>query len=77
MVLNGKGIFKFKTDGNKNFNFRAQFCLGGICNGFSSTESREMSLKGNVQDLLIDYNSTDKSGIFNIYMYLITTNNIK
>ena len=77
MLLNGKGIFKFKTDGNKNFNFQAQFCLGGICNGFSSTESREMSLKGNVKDLLIDYNSTDKSGILNIHKYLMTKNNIK
>ena len=35
-------VFKFKAD-NKN-NCPTQFCLGNISNGFSATESREVSL---------------------------------
>ena len=31
--VNGKGIFKFKAD-NENVNFKTQFCLGSISNGF-------------------------------------------
>ena len=34
LFVNGKEIFKFKAS-NKNVNFPAQFCLGGIYNGFS------------------------------------------
>ena len=41
---NGKEIFKFKAD-NKSVNFPAQFCLGGISNGFSATESRDVYFK--------------------------------
>ena len=69
-------IFKFKAD-NKNFNFPTQFCLGSISNGFSATESREVSLNGNVYDFSVDFNSIDKSDILNIHKYLITRNNIK
>ena len=42
-------------------NFSIQFCLGNISNGFSATESREVSLNGNVYDWSVDYNSVDKS----------------
>ena len=41
--VNGKKMFKFKAD-NKNVNFPTHFCLGSISNGFSSIESREVSL---------------------------------
>ena len=47
--VNGKEIFKFKAD-NKNVNFPTQFCLRSNSNGFSNTESREVSLNGNVYD---------------------------
>ena len=49
MFVNGKEIFKFKAD-NANVNFPTQFCLGSISNGFSVTESREVSLNENVYD---------------------------
>ena len=62
MSVNGKEIFKFKAD-NKNINFPTQFCLGSIYNGFSNTESRELSLNGNVHDFSDDYNSFDKYDI--------------
>ena len=34
-----------------------EFCLASISNGFDATESREVSLKGNVRDFSIDYNA--------------------
>ena len=40
LFFNGK-VFKFKAD---NKNCPTQFCLGNISNGFSATESREVSL---------------------------------
>ena len=64
-VVNGKEIFKFKAD-NKNVNFPTRFCLGRISNGFSATESREVSLNGNLHDFSADYNSIDKCNILNI-----------
>ena len=76
LFVNGKEIFKFKAD-NKNVNFPTQFCLESICNGFSATESREVSLNGNMYDFSVDYNSIDKSDILNIHKYLMTKNNTK
>ena len=76
LFVNGNEIFKFKAD-NKNVNFPAQFCLGSISNGISATESREISLKGNVYDFPVDYSSIDKCGILNTPKYLMTKNNIK
>ena len=76
LFVNGKEIFKFKAN-NKNVNFSTQFCLGSISNGFSATESREVSLNGNVYDFSVDYNSIDKSDILKIHKYLMTKNNIK
>ena len=61
----------------KMFNFPTHFCLGSISNGFSTTESRKVSLNGNVYDFSVDFNSIDKSDIFNIHKYLMTKNNIK
>ena len=76
MFVNGKEIFKYKAD-NKNVNFPTQFCLGSISNGLSATESRDVSLNGNVYDFSIDYNSIDETDILNIHKYLMRKNNIK
>ena len=76
LFVNGKEIFKFRAD-NKNVNFPTQFCLEGISNGFSASESREVSINGNVYDFLIDYNSIVRSDILNIHKYLMVKNNIK
>ena len=76
LFVNGKEIFKFKAD-NNNVNFRTQFFLGSISNGFNSTESTEASLNGNVYDITVDFNSIDRSDILNIHKYLMAKNNIK
>ena len=52
-IVNGKEILKFKA-GDKNFNFQTQFCQGSISNGFSATDSKEVSLNGNKYDFLVD-----------------------
>ena len=75
MFVNGKEIFEFKAD-NKNVNFPTRFCLRRTSDGFNTTESREVSLNGNVYDFSVDYNSIDKSDILNIHKYLITKDNI-
>ena len=76
VFVNGKEIFKFKAD-NKNVNFPTQFCLRSISNGFNNTESREVSLNGNVYDFSVDYNSIDKPDILNIHKNLMIKNSIK
>ena len=76
MFVNGKEIFKFKTD-NKNVNLPTQVCLGSIFNLFSAIECREVSLNGNVYDFLLNYSSIDKSDIISIQKYLMILNNIK
>ena len=76
MFVNGKEINNFKAD-SKNVNFPTRLCLGGISDGFSATDSREVSLNRNVYDILVDYNSIDKSCILNIGKYIMTKNNIK
>ena len=58
LFLNGNEIIKFKAD-NKNVNFSTRFFLGSIYDGFSATESREVSLNGNVYNFSVDYNSID------------------
>ena len=67
---------RVKAD-NENVKFPNQFCLQSISNGFSATESREVSLNENVYDSSVDYNSIDKSDILNIHKYLMKKNNIK
>ena len=57
--------------------FPTQFCLGNISNGFSVTESKEVSLNEKVYDFSVDYNSIGKSDILNIRKYFMTKNNIK
>ena len=76
LFVNRKEIFKFKVD-NKNVNFPTRFCLGSISDRFSATESRELSLNGNVYYFSVDYNSIDKSAILNIHKYLMARNNTK
>ena len=73
LYVNGKEIFKFKAN-NKNVNFLTQFGLGSISNGFIATESKEISLNGNVFDFSVSYNSIDKSDILDIHKYLMTKN---
>ena len=60
-----------------NVKFPTQFCLESISDGFSATESREVSLNGYAYDFSVDYNSVEKSDMLNIYMYLMTKNNMK
>ena len=50
--------------------------LGSIPNGFTVTESREVSLKGNVYDFSVGFNCIDKCDILNIHKYLMVKNNI-
>ena len=50
--LNRKEIFKIKA-GNKIVNLATKFCLGSIYNRFSTTESWEVSLNGNVDTCMI------------------------
>ena len=48
-----------------------------ISNGSGATESRKVSLKGNVYDFTVNDNAIDKSDILNIHKYLMVKNNIK
>ena len=76
LFVNGKEIFKFKGH-NKSANSPTQFCFRSIFNGSSATESREVSLNGNVHDFSVNYNSINKSKILNIHRYLTNNNNMK
>ena len=53
-----------------------RICLESISDGFSTTESREVSLNGIVYDFSANWNSIDKSDILNIHKYFMTTNSI-
>ena len=53
-----------------------RICLESISDGFSTTESREVSLNGIVYDFSANWNSIDKSGILNIHKYFMTKNSI-
>ena len=53
LFVNGKEFSKFKAN-NKNVNFPTQFCLRSISKGFEASESREVSLNGNVYDFSVD-----------------------
>ena len=62
---------------NKNFNFPTQFCLRSKSNGFGATESREVSLKGDVYDFPVEYSAIDQSDKLNIPKYLMVQNCMK
>lgn len=72
--LYGKDLFEFKP-GNENDKFATQFFLGSIPNRFSTTESREVSLKGNIYDFSVDQSSIDKSDMSNILRYVMVKKN--
>ena len=76
MVVNGIEILKLKA-GDKNVNFPTQFCIASMSYGFIATESREVSLNGNVYHFSVDYNSIDKSDILNIHKCLMIKNKVK
>ena len=77
MRHNAGNSYLFVKADNKNVNFSTQFCFRSISNGFNATESREVSLNGNVYDFSVDCNSIDKSEILNIHKYLMIKNNLK
>ena len=58
---------------NKTDKFQIQFCLGSISNGVSATESRELSLYGNVYDSSVNYNFD----ILNIHNCLMSNIHLK
>ena len=70
LFVTRKEIFSFNAD-NKNVNFRTQFCLASISNGFGTVESIKVSLGGNVYDFSVDYNATNRSDVLNIHKYLM------
>ena len=53
LFFSEKEIIKFKAD-NKNVNFLTRFGLGTISDVFSASESREVSLNGNVYDFSVE-----------------------
>ena len=59
----------------KMLTFQHSFVLK-IYNGFSATESKEVSSNGKVHDFSVNYRSIDKSDILNKHKYLMTKNNI-
>ena len=71
MVITVICMFMEKKFLNKNINFLTQFCLRSISNGFSATESREVSLNRNIYDFSVDYSCIEKSDILNIHKYLM------
>ena len=68
LFVNGKEVYKFKAD-DKNVNFPTQYCLGSISNKFDAADSRQLSLKGNVYDFSVDYDTINKSDIINIHKF--------
>ena len=76
MFVNGNVFFQFKAD-STNINFPTQVCAGNISIRFSTTEFRDVFLNENVYGFSFDYNSIDKSDMFNIHEYLTNKNNIK
>ena len=75
-LLMAKKLLTLKSIKN-NVNFPIQSYLESISNGFSATESKEVTLKGNVCNFSVDYNFIVKSDILNIQKYLIVKKNIK
>ena len=48
-----------------------------MSNKFDNVNSEKVSLKGNVYDLSVDYDTIDNSDILNIHKNLMTKHNIK
>ena len=70
--VNEKEMLKLNAN-NGNSIFPTQFCP----NGFGATDSREVSLKGNICDFSVDYNAIEKSEKLNTHKCLMIKNNIK
>ena len=75
LFVNWKEIYEFKA-GNNNVKFPTQYCLGSIPNKLGTLGSKEESLKANVLDFSVNYNSIDKSDILNNRKYLMIKNSI-
>ena len=71
LFVNEKAISKFEAE-KKNVKFPTRFCLRSNSNGFSTTESTEVSLNGNGYDFLVDYNPIDTFDILIIQKFLMT-----
>ena len=76
LFMKRKKIYKFKAS-NKNVNIPSNFFLGSMSNKFDNVNSEKVSLKGNVYDLSVDYDTIDNSDILNIHKNLMTKHNIK
>ena len=74
---NADNSYLFVKADNKNVNFPTQFCFWSISKGFNATESREVSLNGNVYDFSVNHNFIDRSEILNIHKYLMIKNSLK
>ena len=71
----GSPVEKFSINFTKA---NTTFCFNLHYNDeFNGTESRKVSLNGNVYDFSVDYNFIDKSDMLNIHKYLMTNNIIK
>ena len=68
-LSSGKKYLSLRLVINMFVNFRTQFYLGSISNGFGATGFKETSLKGIADDLSVNYNNIDKSDLLNIYKY--------
>ena len=71
-----KSQINFKAD-IKKFNFPCQFCIGSISEEFNSSESKEVSFKGNEYDFSVYFRIINKYDICNIQEYLIIKNNME
>ena len=60
----------------KALTFQLKYCLGTKSNGFIVT-IREVSLKGNVYDFSVYYNSIDKSNMLKFHKHLMVKYNLK
>ena len=65
-----------KCQFDKNLNFPTQFFLGCISNRFDAFEYREVFLKENLNDFLVDYNATNKLEMLKFHRYLMGKNNM-
>ena len=65
-----------KCQFDKYVNFPTQFFLGCISNRFDAFEYREVFLKENLNDFLVDYNATNKLEMPKFHKNLMGKNNM-
>ena len=73
LLVNWKEKYNFKAN-NGNVNFPSRFCLGSISNELDYVHSEEVSFKGNVYNVSVDYSA--KPNILNIHQHLMIKNSI-